>query len=39
MDAVTGKLTNPESAAESPNPSWLAIHPNRRYLYAVSGWH
>jgi 6-phosphogluconolactonase len=36
MDTGTGKLTNPELAAESPNPSWLAIHPNRRYLYAVN---
>jgi 6-phosphogluconolactonase len=36
MDAGTGKLTAPELAAESPNPSWLALHPNRRYLYAVN---
>jgi 6-phosphogluconolactonase len=36
MDAATGKLTAPELAAESPNPSWLTIHPNRRYLYAVN---
>jgi 6-phosphogluconolactonase len=31
-----GKLTVPELAAESANPSWLVIHPNRRYLYAVN---
>ena len=36
MDAATGKLSEPELAAESPNPSWLVIHPNRRYLYAVN---
>lgn len=36
MDAATGKLTTPELAAESPNPSWVVIHPNRRYLYAVN---
>ncbi|HEY2013406.1 MAG TPA: beta-propeller fold lactonase family protein, partial [Bryobacteraceae bacterium] len=36
MDAASGKLTTPEPAAESPNPSWLTIHPNRRYLYAVN---
>jgi 6-phosphogluconolactonase len=36
MDAVTGKLTEPELAAESPNPSWLTIHPGHRYLYAVN---
>ncbi len=36
MDAGTGKLTQPELAAESPNPSWLTFHPNQRYLYAVN---
>ena len=36
MAAGTGKLTRPELAAESPNPSWLVLHPDRRYLYAVN---
>ena len=36
MDAGTGKLTQPELAAESANPSWMTIHPSRRYLYAVN---
>jgi len=36
MDAGNGNLTVPELAAESPNPSWLALHPNRRCLYAVN---
>ena len=36
MDAGTGKLTKPELAAESPNASWLVLHPNHRYLYAVN---
>jgi 6-phosphogluconolactonase len=36
LDAKTGKLTSPELAAEVPNPSFLAVHPNRRFLYAVS---
>src|SRR5215472_244045 len=36
MDASSGKLSIPEAAAESANPSWLAIHPNRRFLYAVN---
>lgn len=36
MDAISGKLTEPELAAESPNPSWLTVHPRRRYLYAVN---
>lgn len=36
FDAKTGRLTEPELAAESPNPSWLAVHPNGRYLYAAN---
>jgi len=36
MAADTGKLTKPELAVESPNPSWLALHPDRRHLYAVN---
>src|SRR5262247_2648117 len=31
-----GKLTAIGLAAETTNPSFLAIHPNGRYLYAVS---
>ncbi len=36
MDAATGQLTAPELAAETPNPSWMVLHPSRRYLYAVN---
>jgi 6-phosphogluconolactonase len=36
METKTGRLTEPELAARSPNPSWLALHPTRRYLYAVN---
>jgi 6-phosphogluconolactonase len=32
----TGKLEPVGLAAELPRPSFLAIHPNRKYLYAVS---
>jgi 6-phosphogluconolactonase len=35
LDAATGKLSAPELAAETTNPSFVAIHPNRRFLYAV----
>ncbi len=35
LDATDGTLSEPELAAETPNPSFLAIHPNRRFLYAV----
>jgi 6-phosphogluconolactonase len=36
FSAVTGKLTPPELAAESANASFLAIHPNGRFLYAAN---
>ena len=35
FDPATGKLTAPELAAETKSPSFLAVHPNRRFLYAV----
>lgn len=35
FDASTGKLGAPELAAETTNPSFIAIHPDRRRLYAV----
>jgi 6-phosphogluconolactonase len=36
FDSASGKLTGPTLAAESSNPSFLAIHPNQRYLYAAN---
>lgn len=36
LDKNTGKLTDLGVAAETPNPTFLAIHPNRTELYAVS---
>jgi 6-phosphogluconolactonase len=36
MDLATGKLSEPEIAGEAVNPSFLALHPNGRFLYAVS---
>src|SRR5258708_672312 len=35
FDAATGKLTGGEVAAETRNPSFLAVHPTNRFLYAV----
>ncbi len=32
---ATGRLSAPELAAETKNPSFLALHPNRPVLYAV----
>ncbi len=34
--AATGQVSEPELAAEIANPSFLTVHPNHRFLYAVS---
>lgn len=36
LDPATGALNEPELAGETDNPSFLAIHPNRRVLYAAN---
>jgi 6-phosphogluconolactonase len=36
FDSVTGKLTNASLAVESSNPSFLAVHPNGRFLFAAN---
>jgi 6-phosphogluconolactonase len=36
LDPAKGTLTPQGLAGETANPSFLAIHPNRRFLYAVS---
>jgi 6-phosphogluconolactonase len=36
FDVVSGRLSTPELAAEVANPAFLAMHPNRRFLYAVN---
>jgi 6-phosphogluconolactonase len=35
FDPQTGRLTAPELAAQTPNPTFLALHPNGRFLYAA----
>jgi len=35
FDSATGKLGAPELAVATTNPSFLAIHPSHRFLYAV----
>jgi 6-phosphogluconolactonase (cycloisomerase 2 family) len=35
LNLETGELSPAELAAEAVNPSFLAIHPNQRFLYAV----
>jgi 6-phosphogluconolactonase len=36
LDTNTGELSIPMLAAEAKNPSFLEIHPNGKFLYAVS---
>ncbi len=36
FDTGTGKLTEPELAAENPNPNWFLIHPNGRTMYVTN---
>src|ERR1051326_6066216 len=35
LDMKTGELSAPELAAESKNPSFLAVHPKGRFVYAA----
>lgn len=35
LDRPTGRASEPVLAAEATDPSFLAIHPNQQYLYAV----
>jgi 6-phosphogluconolactonase len=36
FDSVTGKLTPKGVAAETQNPSWVAIHPSGKFAYAAN---
>jgi 6-phosphogluconolactonase (cycloisomerase 2 family) len=36
LNPRTGELLNRKLAAKTPNPSWIAIHPSRKYLYAIN---
>jgi 6-phosphogluconolactonase len=36
FDPATGKLGEAQLAAETKNPTFLAVHPSHRFLYAVS---
>lgn len=35
LDTANGAMTAPRVAVETVNPSFLAVHPGRRFLYAV----
>jgi 6-phosphogluconolactonase len=36
FDAATGQLSAIGVAVETPDPSWVAVHPNGKFLYAVN---
>src|ERR1700712_5693998 len=36
FDAKTGKMAPLGLVAETPNPTFLAVHPNGKYLYAIN---
>src|SRR5262249_2546151 len=36
LDLASGKLAEAELAAEVASPSFLAIHPNKKYVYSVN---
>lgn len=36
VDEETGELSNGRVVAKPSNPSWIVIHPSKRYLYAVN---
>ena len=37
FDASSGTLSKPELAVRVKDPTFIAIHPNNRFLYSVSG--
>ena len=39
LNLASGELSKPEPVAEAVNPSFLAIHPQEKYLYAVNEIH
>src|SRR5689334_11349355 len=36
LDPATGTLTEPQLAGKTISPSFLALHPNHKYMYAVN---
>src|SRR4051812_9864638 len=36
FDPATGAMGASELKAETSNPSWLAVHPNGKFLYSVN---
>lgn len=36
LNLRTGELTRHAPAMKTPNPSWVALHPSKKYLYSVN---
>jgi len=36
FDTRTGALSGGKLVAKTPNPSWIVIHPSKKYLYAIN---
>jgi len=36
MNQASGELSHRKLVASTPNPSWIVIHPSRKFLYAVN---
>lgn len=36
VDSVSGELQHRSLVAQTPSPSWIAIHPSRKFLYAAN---
>ena len=36
METNSGELSHCQLVAKTPSPSWISIHPSRKYLYAVN---
>lgn len=36
IDLSTGELSRRAPAVKTPNPSWIALHPSKKYLYSVN---
>ena len=35
LDSATGALTTPVLAAETPDPAWITLSPDKKFLYAI----
>lgn len=36
LDGMTGALSTPAIAAETPDPAWITFSPDKRFLYAIN---